>query len=63
MTGIFIKLTIKSGERILVNPNTVSSIIPEKGGAILYFAGDAEDKVTVVQSVDDIAKLLDVRDA
>jgi hypothetical protein len=29
----------------------------------LYFAGDAEDKVTVVQSVDDIAKLLDVRDA
>jgi hypothetical protein len=60
--ALYLHLTqAASGQRMLVNADSLTRILPEGSGSRLFFAGAEEDPIDVVESPDAIADALEAR--
>jgi hypothetical protein len=63
MPVAFIRLTRNDGREILVNPITISSVVPHGTGARISFPGEHGCRIDVRETVAAIGAALDARHA
>ena len=60
----FVKLTLAAtGTRVLVNAENITCILPEKQGARVFFVSSDDDKIDVVETVEDLGAMLGAKNA